>query len=137
MGSGGSNYAPDTFIAGEAGAELITGARGRKVFTAAQTGDIFRNLGALSAVMAGGVSMPVVQSYFANASSLATAPTLGATTETQVITLTLQSTPVFNINNGDPEEVRQAFDEYQQDTLNKVDEMWRKTQDDERRGRYD
>lgn len=133
----GSNYAPDTFIAGEAGAELITGARGRKVFTAAQTGDIFRNLGVLSAVMAGGVSMPVVQSYFANAGSLAAAPTLGAATETQVVTLTLQSTPVFNINNGDPEEVRQAFGEYQQDTLNKVNEMLRKAKDDERRGRYD
>lgn len=40
----GTNYTPDTFIAGEAGAELITGAAGRKVFTAAQTGDIFTNL---------------------------------------------------------------------------------------------
>lgn len=41
----GTNFTPDTFIAGEQGAELITGAAGRKVFTAAQTGDIFNNLG--------------------------------------------------------------------------------------------
>lgn len=40
----GTNFTPDTFIAGEAGAELITGAAGRKVFTAAQTGQIFQNL---------------------------------------------------------------------------------------------
>ncbi len=40
----GTNYTPDTFIAGEAGAELITGGAGRKVFTAAQTGEIFQNL---------------------------------------------------------------------------------------------
>jgi TP901 family phage tail tape measure protein len=128
----GSNYAPDTFIAGEAGAELITGARGRKVFTAAQTGDIFRNLGLLSAAMAGGISMPVPQSYLTNGGLLATAPTLELP-ETRTTTITLRSNPVFYINNGDSEEIRQALNEYQQDTLNKVDEMWRKTKDDERR----
>ena len=40
----GTNYTPDTFIAGEKGPELITGAAGRKVFTAAQTGQIFNNM---------------------------------------------------------------------------------------------
>lgn len=40
----GSDYTKDTFIAGEQGPELITGAAGRKVFTAAETGDIFGNL---------------------------------------------------------------------------------------------
>lgn len=43
----GTESTPDTFIAGEEGPELITGARGRKVFTALQTGDIFNALGAL------------------------------------------------------------------------------------------
>ncbi|MDR2359679.1 MAG: hypothetical protein LBD85_00130 [Oscillospiraceae bacterium] len=42
----GTNYTPDTFIAGEEGPELITGAKGRKVFTARQTEGI---LGALAA----------------------------------------------------------------------------------------
>lgn len=37
----GSNNAPDTFIAGERGPELITGAQGSKVFTANQTSGIF------------------------------------------------------------------------------------------------
>jgi TP901 family phage tail tape measure protein len=40
----GTNSTPDTFIAGEQGPELVTGAAGRKVFTAAQTGTIFNNL---------------------------------------------------------------------------------------------
>jgi len=41
----GTEYTPDTFIAGEKGAELITGAQGRKVFTALETGNIFTNIG--------------------------------------------------------------------------------------------
>ncbi|GHV07103.1 hypothetical protein FACS1894217_07160 [Clostridia bacterium] len=44
----GSNYTPDTFIAGDPGpnAELVTNARGRKVFTAAQTSQIMQNINA-------------------------------------------------------------------------------------------
>jgi hypothetical protein len=37
----GSDSAPDTFIAGEAGPELITNAKGSKVFTASETFGIF------------------------------------------------------------------------------------------------
>lgn len=40
----GSDYTDDTFIAGEEGPELITNQRGRKVFTAAETGKIFDNI---------------------------------------------------------------------------------------------
>jgi TP901 family phage tail tape measure protein len=40
----GAEYTPDTFIAGERGAELVTGASGRKVFTAMETGRIFNNM---------------------------------------------------------------------------------------------
>lgn len=39
----GTNYTPDTFIAGEKGPELITGARGRKVFTALETSKILNS----------------------------------------------------------------------------------------------
>lgn len=160
----GSNYTPDTFIAGDVngkGGELITGAKGRKVFTAAQTGDIFKNLEAArsaqvqqviitlapalqamlasagAAAAAGGAAMPVQQIYSARTAPGVTAPTVTAETGTRTTTLTLQSNPVFNVNGGNPEELRGMFDEYQQDTLNKVDEMWRKKEDDERRGRYD
>jgi phage-related protein len=40
----GTSNSADTFIAGEEGPELITGARGRKVFTSAETGNIFQTL---------------------------------------------------------------------------------------------
>ena len=39
----GTEYTKDTFIAGEQGPELITGAAGRKVFTALETGNILQN----------------------------------------------------------------------------------------------
>ena len=42
--AGGTKRTPDTFIAGDGGPELITGAKGRTVFTALQTGDIFQTL---------------------------------------------------------------------------------------------
>lgn len=40
----GTERTPDTFIAGERGPELITGAANKKVFTAMQTQNIFRNV---------------------------------------------------------------------------------------------
>lgn len=45
--SGGTDRTPDTFIAGDVngkGGELVTGAKGRKVFTHAETGNIFQTL---------------------------------------------------------------------------------------------
>lgn len=49
----GSDSTPDTFIAGDVngkGGELVTGARGRKVFTAAQTSAIFNNINRAKAI---------------------------------------------------------------------------------------
>lgn len=43
----GTDSSSDTFIAGEEGPELITGARGRKVFTALETGRIFQAIAML------------------------------------------------------------------------------------------
>jgi hypothetical protein len=40
----GSNYTPETFIAGERGAELITNASGRKVFTALSNSNSVQNI---------------------------------------------------------------------------------------------
>ena len=45
--AGGTDNSPETFIAGEEGPELVTGARGRKVFTALETGKIFRAMAML------------------------------------------------------------------------------------------
>jgi hypothetical protein len=40
----GSDFSPETFIAGEEGPELVTGAKGKKVFTASETSGIFQTL---------------------------------------------------------------------------------------------
>lgn len=45
--AGGTDNSSETFIAGEEGPELVTGARGRKVFTALETGKIFRAMAML------------------------------------------------------------------------------------------
>lgn len=45
--AGGTDSSSETFIAGEEGPELVTGARGRKVFTALETGKIFRAMAML------------------------------------------------------------------------------------------
>lgn len=45
--AGGTDNSSETFIAGEEGPELVTGARGRKVFTALETGRIFRAMAML------------------------------------------------------------------------------------------
>lgn len=52
----GTEYTPDTFIAGENGAELITGAKGRKVFTALQTSNIFSNIGKIKDTLVSSVN---------------------------------------------------------------------------------
>lgn len=44
----GTDYSEDTFVAGEEGPELITNQRGKKVFTAVQTGEIFHGLAKLT-----------------------------------------------------------------------------------------
>ena len=51
----GTNRTPDTFFAGEDGPELITGAAGRKVFTAAETGNI---MSILKTIMGMGTARP-------------------------------------------------------------------------------
>ncbi len=44
----GTNYTPDTFIAGENGAELITGSRNKKVYDALETKNIFDSINLLN-----------------------------------------------------------------------------------------
>ena len=46
----GSDFSPDTFIAGEEGPELITNAKGSKVFTAQETADTLGKLNVMSSI---------------------------------------------------------------------------------------
>lgn len=67
--AGGTDYSDENFIAGEEGPELVTGRRGSKVFTAIQTGEIFRNLARLSALANAGRVSPSTINTVTNSSS--------------------------------------------------------------------
>lgn len=103
----GTNYTPDTFIAGEQGPELVTGAAGRKVFTAAQTGQIFNNM--------------------AQAENLNTANNVNASAGgagTIIINVT-NSPSVTVAGGGDTSGIKEQLQQYDEEFLEKLREIIR------------
>lgn len=130
----GTDSTPDTFIAGEQGAELITNAKNRSVFTAAQTGSIFRNLAdTVSAIRTAGATP--YQLAYAGAPSVA-APTLNAGDgRTSVV---IHSAPVFHVgNDAQAQDIEEMLRRHDEELLDEIDERERQRQDDERRRNYD
>ena len=147
----GSRNAPDTFIAGERGPELITNGKGRTVFTALQTERIMTNAGAAQQ----GAQQVIITLAPALIAALSAAPAVNTVHSAAIVpqmqaaelqaapvqqggtVFRFESAPVFNVNGGDPEEMRQMFEEYHNRTLQDVEEMQRQKEADERRGRYE
>ena len=130
----GTDSTPDTFIAGEQGAELITNAKNRSVFTAAQTGSIFRNLAdTVNAIRTAGAAP--YQLAYAGAPSVA-APTLNAGDgRTSVV---IHSAPVFHVgNDAHAQDIEEMLRRHDEELLDEIDERERQRQDDERRRNYD
>lgn len=130
----GTDSTPDTFIAGEKGAELITNAKNRSVFTAAQTGSIFRNLAdTVNAIRTAGAAP--YQLAYAGAPSVA-APTLNAGDgRTSVV---IHSAPVFHVgNDAQAQDIEEMLRRHDEELLDEIDERERQRQDDERRRNYD
>ena len=130
----GTDSTPDTFIAGEQGAELITNAKNRSVFTAAQTGNIFRNLAdTVNAIRTAGAAP--YQLAYAGAPSVA-APTLNAGGgRTSVV---IHSAPVFHVgNDAQAQDIEEMLRRHDEELLDEIDERERQRQDDERRRNYD
>lgn len=130
----GTDSTPDTFIAGEQGAELITNAKNRSVFTAAQTGSIFRNLAdTVNAIRTAGAAP--YQLAYAGALSVA-APTLNAGGgRTSVV---IHSAPVFHVgNDAQAQDIEEMLRRHDEELLDEIDERERQRQDDERRRNYD
>lgn len=130
----GTDSTPDTFIAGEQGAELITNAKNRSVFTAAQTGNIFRNLAdTVNAIRTAGATP--YQLAYAGAPSVA-APTLNAGGgRTSVV---IHSAPVFHVgNDAQAQDIEEMLRRHDEELLDEIDERERQRQDDERRRNYD
>ena len=130
----GTDSTPDTFIAGEQGAELITNAKNRSVFTAAQTGSIFRNLAdTVNAIRTAGATP--YQLAYAGAPSVA-APTLNAGGgRTSVV---IHSAPVFHVgNDAQAQDIEEMLRRHDEELLDEIAERERQRQDDERRRNYD
>ena len=97
----GTVRTPDTFIAGENGPELITGAANRSVFTAAQTGKIFNNM---------------AQAQDLNTASNVNAGAIGAGT----ITIHVTNNPTVNVNGGETDGIKEQLQQYDEEFLEKI-----------------
>lgn len=141
----GTKNSPQTFIAGEEGPELITNAKGRTVFTAAQTTRMLEDINTARQAQQSGIKQVVMVSpQLINALSMARvpaataakAPTVTAGTENRM-TITLTSNPVIYANGSDPEKLKEQLAKHDEELLNKMDERIRQKADKERRGRYE
>lgn len=103
----GTNRTPSTFIAGENGPELITDAANRKVFTAAQTGQIFNNM--------------------AQAGNLNTANNVNATAGgAGTITIHVTNSPSVTVaGGGDTSGIKGQLQQYDEEFLEKLREIIR------------
>lgn len=109
----GSKNTPDTFIAGEAGPELITNAPGRTVFTAAQTKDIMAAQGAASAAAA--AAPTVGGAGVQTASTVNTAPTVaagaGVTNNDRTNHVEIHNSPTIVVNGDQPGDLEAKLEE--------------------------
>lgn len=153
----GSRNAPDTFIAGERGPELITNGKGRTVFTALQTERIMNNAGAAQqgAGQQAAAQQVIITLAPALMAALAAAPAVNTVHSAAVVpqmqaaelqaapvqqggtVFKFESAPVFHVTGGDPEDIDQKFKQYHDETMQDVEEMLRQKEADERRGRYE
>ena len=134
----GSRNTPDTFIAGEAGPELITNAPGRTVFTAAQTKDIMAAQGAASAAAA---APTVGGAGVQTASTVNTAPTVaagaGVTNNDRTNHVEIHNSPTIVVNGDQPGDLEAKLEENNQKLLKKVENLLDDKADKEERQRYD
>lgn len=134
----GSRNTPDTFIAGEAGPELITNAPGRTVFTAAQTKDIMAAQGAASAAAA---APTVGGAGVQTASAVNTAPTVaagaGVTNNDRTNHVEIHNSPTIVVNGDQPGDLEAKLEENNQKLLKQVENLLDDKADKEERQRYD
>ena len=132
----GSKNTPDTFIAGEAGPELITNAPGRTVFTADQTKDIMAAQGAAAAAAptVGGAGVQT-------ASTVNTAPTVaagaGVTNNDRTNHVEIHNSPTIVVNGDQPGDLEAKLEENNQKLLKQVENLLDDKADKEERQRYD
>ena len=133
----GTKNTPDTFIAGEAGAELVTNAKNRTVFNAAETGAIFRNLANTVNTIRAGVGVPALQLAYAGAEAPGvSAPSIAS--GARQASIVIHSAPVFHVGSkAQAEDIEELLRRHDEELLDEIEERKRQQEDDERRRNYD
>lgn len=137
----GSKNTPDTFIAGEAGPELITNAPGRTVFTADQTRNILAAQNT-AATTAAAVAPTTAQTTTApqTVNNYNTAPEVTAGVGSgggSANNVTINNSPTIVINGDKPEDLDAKLEENNRKLLRDVEDLLDEKEDKEKRQKYD
>ena len=137
----GSKSTPDTFIAGEAGPELITNAPGRTVYTAQQTKDIFSAQNAAGQVaQAAGAGQTASQVFYNttnNAPEVKPPEVVSGAGTGGGNNITITNSPTIYVDSDKAGDLEEKLEENNRNLLQEVEDLLDKRNDDERRSRHE
>ena len=137
----GSKNTPDTFIAGEAGPELITNAPGRTVYTAQQTKDIFSAQNAAAQVaQAAGAGQTASQVFYNttnNAPEVKPPEVVSGAGQGGGNNITITNSPTIYVDSDKAGDFEEKLEENNRNLLQEVEDLLDKRNDDERRSRHE
>lgn len=137
----GSKNTPDTFIAGEAGPELVTNAPGRTVYTAQQTKDIFSAQNAAAQVaQAAGAGQTTSQVFYNttnNAPEVKPPEVVSGAGQGGGNSVTINSNPTIYVDGDKAGDLEEKLEENNRNLLREVEDLLDKRSDDERRSRHE
>lgn len=137
----GSKSTPDTFIAGEAGPELITNAPGRTVYTAQQTKDIFSAQNAAAQVaQAAGAGQTASQVFYNttnNAPEVKPPEVVSGAGAGGGNNITITNSPTIYVDSDKAGDLEEKLEENNRNLLQEIEDLLDKRNDDERRSRHE
>lgn len=137
----GSKNTPDTFIAGEAGPELVTNAPGRTVYTAQQTKDIFSAQNAAAQVaQAAGAGQTTSQVFYNttnNAPEVKPPEVVSGAGQGGGNNITITNSPTIYVDSDKAGDFEEKLEENNRNLLQEVEDLLDKRNDDERRSRHE
>ena len=137
----GSKNTPDTFIAGEAGPELVTNAPGRTVYTAQQTKDIFSAQNAAAQVaQAAGAGQTASQVFYNttnNAPEVKPPEVVSGAGAGGGNNITITNSPTIYVDSDKAGDLEEKLEENNRNLLQEVEDLLDKRNDDERRSRHE
>ena len=137
----GSKNTPDTFIAGEAGPELITNAPGRTVYTAQQTKDIFNAQRAAAQVaQTAGAGQTTTQAFYnttTNAPEVRPPEVARSAGQGGGNNITITNRPTIYVDSEKEGDIKEKLEENNRNLLQEVEDLLAKRNDDERRSRHE